>query len=229
VASEVFARRLRSELIAMMRVSLRGVDYTAKACASRRAEIALRAVGEMKDLESIRKSILATVEELREAREYKGYLKRLCEAVLTIAANLSSVCDCASDVSSHIVALGRDGMEQRPQNLMVLSACISRPLRLCIVAFVNKDVACAQSALRQMNEYRRIATRNWEAQTDVPIDASHWRDQSIAMDLKKMREGVRNIALQLTMYRSELLLIRRALPTIEQPEKERMLTNEPAV
>jgi hypothetical protein len=79
-ASELSIRRLHTKLIAMMSFSLRVVDYTAKACASGRIEVALHSVREPKQLACLRESVFAMIHELRETGQHDENLTGLSEA-----------------------------------------------------------------------------------------------------------------------------------------------------
>ncbi len=192
-------KHLRVKLLEMMRTTLRVVDYTAKACGSYRAEIALHAAGERNKLGCLPISIRAICHRLHNENELNDEALEILGAMRAISVALVFACKYARDVSSHIASLVGEGRYMQSQVRTSLSDCVNRSLRLCIVAFVNREISHAESALRKLNgcqfifslrEGTRIVT-----QTEM---GRSLREQPIEKGLMQMMDSVRIVALQLT-------------------------------
>ncbi len=194
LAPEKYICRLRLDLIEMLRISLHAVDYATKAYAFGRMEFALSATRGRKKLEHLAQTITATVQELSKTEEIDDPQLAFRESARAISAALSSICQLAYEICSHIVALLQDGLHQRSNELVQLGEHIACSLRLCIVTFVKQKAECAEAVLQGIDEWRRGSTeRSWRAKYTAPaMLPSEW---SIAAGLKRMMDDLHSIAM----------------------------------
>jgi hypothetical protein len=177
VESELSLKILRVKLMQAMSATLQAVDLTAKTWVSGHVEIALYAAREYSKLGSLSGSILAICRELREVEEADQKRRPPIEPIETIAVALSSICRHANDASLQFVTLQDAGRHEWLRDIVPMGECITRSLRLCVVAFANREIAHAISAIREIDD--------------------SWYEKSIATDLVRMMENVHIVALQL--------------------------------
>jgi hypothetical protein len=189
---------LRVRLMQAMSGTLQAVDFTAKAWVSGHIEIALWAAREYGKLGSLAESILAICRELREVEQAGEKRYSAIEPIETIAVALSSICRNANDASLQFVALQSVGGHEWLRDLVPMGECITRSLRLCVVAFAKRELAHARSAVRGIDDCRWVYSQTQKTQmfTQSGMTGS-WSEQSIVTDLVRMMESVHIVALQL--------------------------------
>ncbi len=193
------SKHLRVKLMEMMRATLRAVDYTAKACRSCRAEIALHAARERDKLGCLPASIRAIYHRLRKGNELDDETLETVEAIRAISVALFFACKHAHDASLHIASLAGEGRYMRSQAHASLSECINRSLRLCIVAFASREISHAESALRNLSDCQFLWTRGERMRIVMRAEfGESTREQLIEQSLVQMMESVRTVALLLT-------------------------------
>lgn len=196
VAKERSIRRLRLDLIEMMRLSLQAVDYATKAYSLGLIEFALHVPREREKLERINHSVVAAAQELCSFTECDDAKVGLSESARAISAALFSTCQYAYEVSLHTVALLRDGKHQSLKELVQLGERINASLRLCIVAFVEQKVEYAETVLRSIDEWRYgFIESPWRPEFITPArraaDEHHW---SVAANFERIMENLCTIA-----------------------------------
>jgi hypothetical protein len=182
----------------VMSGTLQAVDFTAKAWASGQIEIALWAAREYGKLGGLAESILAICRELREEEQAVEKRYPAMESIETIAVALSSICRHANDASLQFVALQNVGRHEWLRDIAPLGERITRSLRLCVVAFANREIAHARSAIRGIDDCRWIYSQAQKTQvfTQSGMTGS-WYEQSIVTDLMRVMDSVHIVALQL--------------------------------
>jgi hypothetical protein len=189
---------LRVKLMQAMSAALQAVDLTAKTWVSGHVEIALYAAREYSKLGSLSGSILAICRELREVEQTDQKRRAPIEAIETIAVALSSICRHANDASLQFITLQDSGRHEWLRDIVPLGECITRSLRLCVVAFANREIAHAISAIREIDncQWMYSQTQNTQMFTQSGMTGL-WYEQSIVADLARMMESVHIVALQL--------------------------------
>ncbi len=189
---------LRARLMQAMSGTLQAVDFTAKAWVSGHIEIALWAAREYGKLGSLAESILGICRELREVEQANEECRPAIEPIETIAVALSSICRHANDASLQFVALQSVGRHEWLRDVAPLGERITRSLRLCVVAFANREIAHARSAIREIGDCRWVYSQTQKTQMFTQSGmAGSWSEQSIVTDLVRMMESVHIVALQL--------------------------------
>jgi hypothetical protein len=195
LATEKSICRLRLDLIEMLRLSLHAVDYATKGYALGLVEFALQSSSGRKKLEYLGQTIVAASHELYEA-ELDDSQQDFIESARAISAALSSTCQHANEISSHTVALLREGIRLRSKEAVQLCGRADRLLRLCIVVFMKQRVEYAEAVLRDVDEWKHDLQ---ERPTGLADDASavmtsDARERSIAASLAQIMENLCSIA-----------------------------------
>ena len=194
-AAEKSICRLRVDLIEMLRISLRAVDYATKAHALGLVEFALSVPSERKKLEYLSQTIIPASHELYE-EELADSQVDFIESARAICAALLSTCQQAYEISSQTVALVTGGMHGDAKELVQLGERANRLLRLCIVAFMKQKVEYAEGVLRDIDEWRsdteeKRSRPEYSTSAMITREAHDW---PIAASLAQIMENLRTIA-----------------------------------
>jgi hypothetical protein len=193
LAARESVRRLRLDLIEMLRISLRAVDCATKAYALGLVEFALHAPSGQKKLEHLNQTIIATTQELYEKGELDDTQLGFNESARAISAALLSMCQQAYEISSHTVTLLRGGIHHSTKELVQLGEHVDCSLRLCVAAFIKQRVEYAEVVLSSMRNPRR------QEYTAPVVRASDVHEWSIAVSLKQMMENLCIVAMASTI------------------------------
>jgi hypothetical protein len=193
-------QQLRFELIEMLRISQRAVDYAAKACESGRSDYAQHASFGSDRLNYISRKIAITTSELRATQQLKGTKLAFSESARTISMALLSTCQHAYGVCSHAAELSSRDVYKPSKYLVTTSTFANSATRLCVVALIKKEVEHAEQALREIDMWRRNTSHSsWPRGASVqPMLSETISEQSIARSLLKIMANMRTIALAST-------------------------------
>lgn len=186
---------LRVKLTQTMRITLRAVDWTAKACASAHTEIDLCAASEYNKLSYLSDSILATCQKLRDMEQVGQRRRILIEDVETISGGLCSACRHAHHVFLELITLRGEDLHERLKHLAPMGEYIARSLRLCVVGFVNREIGHVIAAISGISDWRRTCAQIRETRSAM---ADSWKYQSVVGHMTRMMESVHTVALQLS-------------------------------
>lgn len=190
-----YTQSLRLDLIAMMRISQRAVDYAAKSYESGFTEFAKQARREWPELYSLNQRILSKVQQMRGERVADIHLQ-FGESARSISTSLVSVCHHAYDVAMR-AAEHSEKPHPRSQSLVQMLEHINHSMRLCAVAFMNKRVELAEAVLHDEMANQFDDTKAMWGQTRLASAAivSAPPEASIATSLQQMIKDTRTIAL----------------------------------
>ena len=196
VAQEHSTEYLRIELIEMLRISQRAVDYAAKAYESGRPEYALHASSGRARLNYLSHRIFIQTSELRETQQLDNR-KFAFESVCTIAAALFFTGHHAFDWSLRAVELPTRAIYKPLEDLVLMGARANSTMRLCAVAIVSRKIEHAEQALRDIDDWRHDADQSsWPRGSSLSLmlpDAV--RERSIARSLLRIMDNMRTMAL----------------------------------
>jgi hypothetical protein len=187
--------RLRLDLIEMLRLSLHAVDYATKGYALGLVEFSLQSSSGLKKLEYLGQSTIAASHELCEA-ELDDRHREFIESARTISTALSTICQHANEISSHTIALHRQGIRLKSQETVQLCERTNRLLRLCIVAFTKQKVEYAEVVLRDIDEWKHRHKEGSVGLDDVGsalTTGAH--ERSIVAGLTQIMENLLTIAI----------------------------------
>ena len=190
-------RHLRIELIEMLRISQRVLDYATKAYESGRPEYAQHARSGRDRLDYLSHKIFIATSELREERQLDDTELAFNEFLCKISVALFFICQHAYDVASHAAELSACGVYKPLKDIVIIGAQVNSAMRLCAVALIKKKVEHVEQVLREIDIWRRSTNqRSWPrgffAQS---MPAETIREQSIATSLLKIMDNMRAIAL----------------------------------
>jgi hypothetical protein len=167
-------QHLRIELIEMLRISQRVLDYATKAYESGRPEYAQHARFGRDRLDYLSHKIFITTSELREAWQLNDTKLAFIESLWQISVALFFICQHAYDVSSHAAELSARG--------------VYKPLR----KVEHIEQVLREIDIRRHDTNQRGWPRGFVAQS---MPAETIREQSIATSLLKIMDNIRAIAL----------------------------------
>ena len=190
-------QHLRLELIEMLRISQRVLDYATKAYESGRPEYAQHARSGRDRLDYLRQKIFITTSELRETRQLDDTKLAFSEFLCKISVALFFICQHAYEVASHAAELSAHGVYKPLKDIVIIGTHVNSAMRLCAVALIKKKVEHVEQVLREIDIWRRDTNqRSWPrgffAQS---ISAETIREQSIATSLLMIMDNMRAIAL----------------------------------
>jgi hypothetical protein len=190
-------QHLRLELIEMLRISQRVLDYATKAYESGRPEYAQHARCGRDRLDYLRHKIFITTSEFRETRQLDDTKLAFSEFLCKISVALFFICQHAYEVASHAAELSACGVYKPLKDIVIIGTHVNSAMRLCAVALIKKKVEHVEQVLREIDIWRRDTNqRSWPpgffAQS---MSAETIREQSIATSLLMIMDNMRAIAL----------------------------------
>ena len=193
-------RHLRIELIEMLRISQRVLDYATKAYESGRPEYAQHARSGRDRLDYLSHKIFITTAELRGAEQRDDTKLAFSEFLCKISVALFFICQHAYDVSSHAAELSTCGVYKPLKDIVIIATHVNSAMRLCAVALTKKKVEHVEQVLREIDIWRRDTNqRGWpQGFFAHSMLAETILEQSIATSLLKIMDNMRAIALSST-------------------------------
>jgi hypothetical protein len=190
-------QHLRFQLVQMLQVSLKSVDYATKAYALGFPEFARHALSERNKLQYLSEELSALTDAIREEVPFDSPQEQFTESALRIAMELLVACDNAYDIAVSTTTLTRAGLHSPTSELVRLGEQVNGLLRLCTVAFLNASALTAKAVLHQTDNWRhqRAAKRSI---SDLSMSVRKSSEEAITDSLWQMMENVRAIALQVT-------------------------------
>jgi hypothetical protein len=191
---------LRLELIEMLRISQRALDYATKAYESGRPEYSLHARSGRDRLDYLSHKLFITTSELREARQLDDPKSAFIEFICKISVALFFICQHAYNVSSHAAELSTCGVYKPLKDIVIIATHVNSAMRLCAVALTKKKVEHVEQVLREIDIWRRDTNqRGWpQGFFAHSMLAETILEQSIATSLLKIMDNMRAIALSST-------------------------------
>lgn len=192
---------MRLDLLATMRASLRAAGNAEKTIIAKDIRVALHAISQTPRCDCIHESIDSMARDLLCGPGLERSQRTRVQALLSASESACFVCALATELSLQVAALMSEGALGQAWPADCLSGCVSRCLRLCIVAFVMRNVALAQDSLRDLEDARCI----YMAGVMGPQFAGDWATRLVETHLSGMLDQVRNLAMQLVIYLGEPL------------------------
>ncbi|HTF69846.1 MAG TPA: hypothetical protein VK638_44925, partial [Edaphobacter sp.] len=191
---------LRVELIEMLRISQRTVDYATKAYESGRYEYAKHARFGSDRLDYLSRKLLTATSKFREAQKLDGTKLAFNESVCKIAMALFFTCQHAYDLALRAAEFSACGVHKPSKDLVTMGMRVNSAMRLCVVALMKKRVEPAEQALHQIDNWQCDRDQiNWpRGPFAPPISARASCEQSIAISLLKIMDNMHSIALAST-------------------------------
>jgi len=189
---------LRTELIEMVRLTQRTVDYATKAHESGRAEYAQHACFGRDRLVSLNKKICCATLAMRKSFRSVCTELDFGESIHTISVDLFDVCQHAYEISFLSVGLTACKVYEPPCYLVTMGANINSAMRLCTVALINNEVTHAEVARRGIDYWRNDVAPTRSSRCDMEgsnlIGTSH--ERAIARCMLKMMNNIYTIAVR---------------------------------
>jgi hypothetical protein len=192
-----YLQHLRSQLVRMLRVSLKSVDYATKAYSLGLPEFVRYALSERNKLQSLSGDLSALTDAIREEAPFDSPQGQFMESAVRIAMELVGACDHAYDIAVSTARLTRAGLHSPTSELVRLGEQVNGLLRLCTVAFLNASAPVAKAVLHQTHnwQHQRTAKRSI---SDLSMSLRKSSEEAITDSLWQMMENVRAVALQVT-------------------------------
>jgi hypothetical protein len=188
-------RRTRFDVLEMLGIVLRAVDYSTKAYAFGFVDFARYALNEREQLAYISKAIIATSQRLYKKDIHTPQIS-FGHSARAISVALFSTGQHAYNISSHAIELSRQGRYQRSAALIQGGQHITEFLRLCIVAIMEQNVEHVETVLRRIDEGRSgSCTQGFGAESVAPtIHASDVRTRIMGASVERMLENLSTVA-----------------------------------
>lgn len=187
---------LRTELIEMVRLSQRTVDYATKAHESGRAEYAQHACFGRDRLVNLNKKICYATLAMRNSFRSVCREVNFGESIRTISVDLFDVCQHAYEISFLSVGFTACKVYEPPCYLITMGATINSAMRLCTVALINNEATHAEVARRGIDYCRSSVAPTNSPRGDVEepnlINTCH--ERAIARCMLKMMNNIYTIA-----------------------------------
>jgi hypothetical protein len=187
---------LRTELIEMLRVSQRTVDYATKAHQWGRLEYAQHACLGRDRLVCLNKNICCATLGMRKSSRSVATAVDFGESMSTISVNLFDVCQHAYTISFLSVGFAACKVYEPPCYLVTMGANINSAMRLCTVALLNNEATHAEVARREIDYWRSdvAPTRSSRGDVEEPHLTGTSHARVIARCMLKMMDNIYTIA-----------------------------------
>jgi hypothetical protein len=187
---------LRTELIEMVRLSQRTVDYAIKAHGSGRPEYAQRACFGRDRLAYLNEKICCATLAMRKSLGSVNTEMDFEESTRTISVHLFCACQHAYKISFLSVGFVACKLYEPPCSLLTMGANINSAMRLCAVAIINHEVTYAEVARRDIDYWRSDVAPKGSSRGDVkePNLIGGCHEQTIAKCMLEMMDDIHTIA-----------------------------------
>jgi hypothetical protein len=187
---------LRTELIEMVQLSQRTVDYATKAHESGRPEYAQYACFGRDRLVFLNNKICCATLAMHKSFRSVGNERDFGESIRMISVDLFDVCLQAYNISFLSVGFAACRVYEPPSYLVTMGAHINSAMRLCSVALINNQVIHANVARRGIDYWRSDVgpTKSSRDKVEESNLIGTWREQVIATCMLKMMDKIYTIA-----------------------------------
>jgi hypothetical protein len=187
---------LRTELIEMVRISQRTVDYTTKAHELGRPEYAQRACFGRDRLVCLNNRICCVTLAMRKSFRSVDSEVDFGESIRTISVHLLDACQHAYKISFLSVGFAACKVYEPPCYLVTMGANINAAMRLCAVAIINHEVTHAEVARRGIDYWRSDVAPTSSSRGDVkePNLIGGCHERTIARWVLEMMDDLYTIA-----------------------------------
>lgn len=187
---------LRTELIEMVRLSQRTVDYAIKAHESGRPEYVQHVCFGRDRLVCLNKKICRATLEMRKSLRSVDTEVDFGEAIRTISVALFDVCQHAYKISFLSVGFTDSNVYEAPCYRVTMGANINSAMRLCAMAIINNEVTHAEGARREIGYWRSVVAPTGLPRGYVkePNHISECHECTITRCMLKMMDNIYTIA-----------------------------------
>jgi TPP-dependent indolepyruvate ferredoxin oxidoreductase alpha subunit len=188
---------LRTELIEMVRLSQRTVDYAIKAYGSGRPEYAQHACFGRDRLVRLNKKICCATLAMRNSCQSVNTEMGFGESIRTISGHLFDACQHAYRISFLSVGFVACRLYEPSCSLLTMGAHINSAMRLCAVAIINHEVTHAEGARHGIDYWRSDVARTRLPTGDVkePNLIDGCPERAIARCMLEMMDDIYMIAI----------------------------------
>jgi hypothetical protein len=188
---------LRTELIEMVRLSQRTVDYAIKAHGSGRPEYAQHACFGRDRLVCLNEKICCATLAMRKSFRSVNTEMGFGESIQTISVHLLDACQHAYKISFLSVGFVACRLYEPSCSLLTMGAHINSAMRLCAVAIINHELTHAEGARRGIDYWRSHVARTRSPKGDVkePNLIDGCPERTIARCMLKMMDDIYTIAI----------------------------------
>lgn len=205
MSNEQSSQALRLTLTKMLQISQRTVDYATKAYTWGHPDFVYQAGREREELDHLSQKILVIVRSLRDKERVDIKQLRSNEAIRLISKFLSSLCFHAYKMSFQAAIASNHSTNRKSQKLIWMSERLNCSMRLCVLAFIDREIKYAETILLHASEWEHRSTGAiWHqdcSSSEMPAD--DLQERPIMENLHQMMRNVYAIALEL--YSGELL------------------------
>jgi hypothetical protein len=189
---------LRTELIEMVRLSQRTVDYAIKAHGSGRPEYAQHACFGRDRLVCLNEKICCATLAMPKSFRSVNTEMRFGGSIRTISVHLFDACQHAYKISFLSVGFVACKLYEPPCSLLTMGANINSAMRLCAVAIINHEVTHAEVARRGIDYWRSDVAPTSSSRGGVKepnlIGGGH--ERTIARCMLEMMDDIYTIAVR---------------------------------
>lgn len=188
--------RLRLDILEMLRISLRAVDYSMQAYALGLPEFAHHVGCEQEKVNLLNRTIISASQKLYDSEHDISVKWTLGRSALMISLGLSSTYQHAIHISTSTLALLRTRKYPFSRSFEQLGRNVREYLRLCILAVVERNVGYAETVLNRIKRGRSaiFAKDRGAAYTAPSPLANTIHVRTIATSLEQMIENLGTIA-----------------------------------
>ena len=187
---------LRTELIEMVRLSQRTVDYAIKAHGSGRPEYAQHACFGRDRLVCLNEKICCATLAMRKSFRSVNTETVFGESIRTISVHLFDACQHAYKISFLSVGFLACRVYKPPCSLLTMGANINSAMRLCAVAIINHEVTHAEVARLAIDYWRSdvAPTNSFRGDVKEPNLIGGCHERTIARYMLEMMDNIYAIA-----------------------------------
>jgi phosphate uptake regulator len=196
---EQSVRCLRLDLSKMLRISQRVVDYGTKAFIWNHPDFAFQTSRDLGMVDYLSERIQSTTLRLREEGKLETKQLSLIEAICAISRSLFSVCLYAYEISLQATTIAGTYEKQKSRDIVQMSEQVNCSMRLCVLAFINKETKYAETVLASADEWESNHRRGGiNPRLTIPaMFTGTLSEHSIEAYLQKMMKNVRALAAEL--------------------------------
>jgi len=187
---------LRTQLIEMVRLSQRTVDYAIKAHGSGRPEYARHSCFGRDRLVCLNEKICCATLAMRKSFRSVNTEMSFGESIQTISVHLFDACQHAYKISFLSVGFVACKLYEPSCSLLTMGANINSAMRLCAVAIINHEVTHAEVARLGIDYWRSDVAPTSSSRGDVkePNLIGGCHERTIARCMLEMMDDIYTIA-----------------------------------
>lgn len=185
---------LRTRLCEMFRITQLAVDYATKAYEFQRLEFTAHAAYQRCKLENLVQTVLMAAANVRERKHVCERDHSSKKTARTISLALARTYYHALEISAYSAEFLVIGGYEPAQYIITIAHFVNSAMRRCAIAFLNEESIHAESALREIDEWRRGERASKQ---NSLVKTTEALERRIAARLHTLLEHIYDLALAL--------------------------------